>query len=163
MINNLIFDLDGTLYPLSSGLEDECQQRVYTFFANKLNISIEEAQQVSKNLLIKYHYEAQGVETELGISEAEFMEYICAVSTDKLAANFELQYLLANLPQRKFIFTDSTASHVNDVLNKLEVDIALFDDIYDAAKGNFVYKLNTGAFNAFCDYYRINPKEGIFY
>ena len=39
MIKNLIFDLDGTLYPESSGLEDECQQRVYDFFgSNRLNL-----------------------------------------------------------------------------------------------------------------------------
>ena len=163
MIKNLIFDLDGTLYPESSGLEEECQQRVYDFFADKLNISIEDAQQVSKNLLAKYQYESQGVESELGLSEAEFLEYCCAVSTYNLVANSELQDLLINLPQRKFIFTDSTTSHVNDVLNKLEVDLALFDDIYDAEKGNFAYKLSSDAFVAFCNYYQINPKESIFF
>ncbi|MBQ9731577.1 MAG: HAD hydrolase-like protein [Alphaproteobacteria bacterium] len=163
MIKNLIFDLDGTLYPESSGLEDECQQRVYDFFVAKLNISMDKAQQISENLLSKYHYEAQGVESELGLSQAEFLEYCCAVSTDNLAVNTELQELLVSLPQKKFIFTDSTTSHVNDVLTKLKVDRTLFDDIYDAEKGKFAYKLNPAAFNAFCDYYQIDPKEGMLF
>ena len=163
MIKNLIFDLDGTLYPLSSGLEDECQQRVYEFFSAKLRVSMNEARQISQKLLDKYHYEAQGVEAELGLSEAEFMEYICAVSTDNLVANSELNTLLTSLTQRKFIFTDSTSSHVNDVLSKINVDVRIFDDIYDAQKGNFAYKLSPDAFVAFCNYYQIDSKEGVFF
>ncbi|MBE6452356.1 MAG: hypothetical protein E7012_02570 [Alphaproteobacteria bacterium] len=163
MIKNLIFDLDGTLYPISSGLETECQQRVYDFFSLKLSVSKSDAQNISKQLLQKYHYEAQGVEKELGISQEEFLEYICAVSTDNLSPNYELNKQLSQLPQRKIIYTDSTFSHVRDVLNKTEVDINLFADIYDAAKGNFQYKLNANAFINFCNYYKIIPSESIFF
>lgn len=163
MIKNLVFDLDGTLYPLSSGLGEGCQCRVYDFFSQKLKVDIDEAKKISERLLQKYHYESQGVEKELGISEEEFMEYICRTDVGSLQKNQNLEELLLNFPQRKFIFTDSTISHSLDVLEKIKVRADIFEQIYDAKQGGYVYKLETKAFKRFCDICKIRPEESIIF
>ena len=162
-IKNLVFDLDGTLYPLSSGLGEDCQCRVYDFFCQKLKISVDEAKKISEKLLQKYHYESQGVEKELGISEEEFMEYICRTSVNSLQKNQKLEELLLKLAQRKFIFTDSTVRHSLDVLEKIGVRADIFDQIYDAKQGGYIYKLEAKAFNRFCDFCKIHPEESIIF
>lgn len=163
MIKNLVFDLDGTLYPLSSGLGEDCQCRVYDFFSQKLKVDIAEAKKVSDKLLQKYHYESQGVEKELGISEEEFMEYICRTDVGLLQKNQNLEELLLNFPQRKFIFTDSTVRHCFDVLEKIGVRADIFEQIYDAKQGGYVYKLETNAFKRFCDICKIKPEESMIF
>ena len=159
----MVFDLDGTLYPLSSGLGEDCQCRVYDFFCHKLNVSREEAQDISKRLLQKYPYESQGVEKELGISEEEFIEYICRTDVNSLKENKELATALAKLPQRKFIFTDSTVSHSLDVLNKIGIRADVFEKIYDAKQGGYVYKQGVEAFKKFCEFCKIYPEESLMF
>lgn len=163
MIKNLVFDLDGTLYPLSSGLGEDCQCRVYDFFSQKLKVDINEAKKVSEKLLQQYHYESQGVEKELGISEEEFMEYICRTDVGSLQKNQNLEELLLRFPQRKFIFTDSTVTHCFDVLKKIGVRADIFEQIYDAKQGGYIYKLEAKAFNRFCDFCKIHPEESIIF
>lgn len=163
MIKNLVFDLDGTLYPLSSGLGEDCQCRVYDFFSQKLKVDINEAKKVSEKLLQQYHYESQGVEKELGISEEDFMEYICRTDVGSLQKNQNLEELLLRFPQRKFIFTDSTVTHCFDVLKKIGVRADIFEQIYDAKQGGYIYKLEAKAFNRFCDVCKIHPEESIIF
>ena len=163
MIRNLVFDVDGTLYPVSDGVEDESEALCVKFFEEKLNFSHEEALKKINQMRQQYYYEAEGMEETFGVSQEEYLEYVCAAKAERVRPNIELQNLLRALPYRKFILTDATKLHALDILQKLQVDNKVFEKIFDAKDGEFAYKYREAMFEKFFEVCQVVPEEAIFF
>ena len=77
--DNYIFDLDATLYRDNGEVEADCERLVDEFFRVRLGFSAEEARRQREMILQKYRYDAQAMENGFGVSEKEFMDYICTI------------------------------------------------------------------------------------
>ncbi len=162
-IKNLVFDLDGTLYPYSAAVEQNVNNKVLDFFRRRLFLSAEQAQSVIERLRSRNNYEAEVMEDEFGVSKQEFVEEVCDVDVSMLQPDPELVSLLASLPQRKFIFTDSTDKHVRDVLKQINVPVNLFEEIVDAHRTAYLFKYRPQAFRAFLALTGITPEETLIF
>ena len=163
MMKNLVFDVDGTLYPASDGVEDESENLCVKFFEEKLNFSHKEALKKIEQMRQKYHYEAEGMAETFGVSQEEYLEYVCATKAEKVHPNSELEQLLRTMPYRKFILTDATRSHALDILKKLQVNSSNFEKIFEAKDGNFAYKYRDEMFEKFFEICQVIPEETIFF
>lgn len=158
-----IFDLDATLYQDNGEVENDCERLIQKFFAERLNFTDAQSREMREKILHRFYYEAQAMEPMFGISEKEFMDYICATGVSHLSPNPELDRLLAALPGRRFIFTDSTVGHVRDTLRQIKVNERRFERIFDAECSGFCFKFQKAAFEAFFKATETDPHNSILF
>lgn len=161
--DNYIFDLDATLYRDNGEVEADCERLVDEFFRVRLGFSAEEARRQREMILQKYRYEAQAMENGFGVSEKEFMDYICNVEVGHLLPNPQLEAKLRRLPGRRFVYTDSTVGHVADTLCRLGVDLRVFDAVCDAERTGFKFKFQKESFEEFFRIYGIKPQNSVMF
>ncbi len=156
-----VFDLDGTLYKASETIEKLVDRAVVSFFKNKLQIDEKDAVELIKNLRERYYYDADALGKEYPFSKQEFLEYICDVDVSTLPQDLELNAVLHNLPNEKYIITDSTKKHVTDVLSQIKVDKELFKEIFDGHDMKYSFKCTGVGFNRFLQKYGLSASECI--
>jgi len=163
MYQNFVFDVDNTLYSSSCGVEDESDDLCIKFFVEQLKMGKDDAVQTIGNLRKKYGYESSVMDKIYGVSEKEYLEYICDTRVDKISSNFELNELLIKAPQQKFILTDAPKSHAVKVLRKLGISEGVFTDIFDPEAAGFTYKYQDEMFERFFTSNKIDPKQSVFF
>ncbi len=130
-INCLIFDLDDTLYSQDCGAWDMIHDRIQSFMIEELHFPTDIVPELRTRLYQQYGTTLRGLQTEYTVDMDAFLEYVHAVPLENaLKPNPSMAHMLENLPQRKVVFTNSTAYHANRVLNLLGVS-DLFEDIID--------------------------------
>lgn len=160
---NLVFDLDNTLYYAGKSIENLVDAKIIDFFAINLHISLKEAQQLMNDIRCRYFYEAEAMEKDFPFSKYDFLEYVCDVDVSQLHRNDELNLLLANLPQCKFILTDSTLKHVRDVLQATGIDENNFSGIFDAHDMNYTFKYNPRSYESFLQKFCLKAEDCVMF
>ncbi len=163
VIKNLVFDLDGTLYPANKAVEKNVDDKSVAFFCRYFSLLPAEAEKMIAGFRADGEYEAEILEKKFNISKAEYIDEVCNVDVSMLEPDPELASLLAALPQRKFIFTDSIYRHVVDVLKQIEVPVELFDGIFDAPRTGCHFKYSQRAFQVFAELAGIKPEETVMF
>ncbi|KAL0915101.1 hypothetical protein M5K25_015502 [Dendrobium thyrsiflorum] len=123
-VDCLIFDLDDTLYPLSSGLAGECLKNIGEYMVEKLGIERSKVSELS-NLLYKNYGTTMAGLRAIGYS-FNYDDYHSFVHGrlpyEKLKPDPILRHLLLSLPIRKVIFTNADKVHAARVLSKLGLE-----------------------------------------
>ncbi|KAJ7544914.1 hypothetical protein O6H91_09G098800 [Diphasiastrum complanatum] len=122
-IESILFDLDDTLYPLSSGIAAACRKNIEEFMVEKLGIDKSLVPELCSQL-----YKTHGT-TMAGLRVAgyqfsfdDFHNFAHGrLPYDILQPDRELQKILLNLPQRKYIFTNADRNHALKVLSRLGI------------------------------------------
>ncbi|GLT79193.1 hypothetical protein SLA2020_506890 [Shorea laevis] len=117
----LLFDLDDTLYPLSSGIARECGKNIKDYMVEKLGIDKDKIIELS-NLLYKNYGTTMAGLRAIGY-DFDYDEYHSFVHGrlpyENLRPDPVLRSLLLSLPFRKFIFTNADRNHAANALSKL--------------------------------------------
>lgn len=120
----LLFDLDDTLYPLSSGLSKEVLKNIQEYMVEKLGIEKSKIDELS-NLLYKNYGTTMAGLRAIGY-DFDYDEYHSFVHGrlpyDNLKPDPVLRSLLLSLPIRKVIFTNADETHAIKVLSKLGLE-----------------------------------------
>ncbi len=128
----LLFDLDRTLYPFECGVWDAIGDRIHSFMETKLGLSSEDAINLRIHLREQYKSSMQGLHEEFNINEEEYLQYVHQIDLASLfPPNPGLPAILAAIPQKKYIFTNSISFHAERVLNYLHIS-DFFEEIIDA-------------------------------
>ncbi|CAL9138547.1 unnamed protein product [Musa acuminata var. zebrina] len=120
----LLFDLDDTLYPLSSGVASECLKNIGDYMVERLGI---EERKISDlcNLLYKNYGTTMAGLRAIGY-EFDYNDYHSFVHGrlpyGKLKPDPVLRHLLLSLPIRKVIFTNADEVHAAKVLQRLGLE-----------------------------------------
>ncbi|XP_064958666.1 uncharacterized protein C24B11.05-like isoform X2 [Musa acuminata AAA Group] len=120
----LLFDLDDTLYPLSSGVASECLKNIGDYMVERLGI---EERKISDlcNLLYKNYGTTMAGLRAIGY-ELDYNDYHSFVHGrlpyGKLKPDPVLRHLLLSLPIRKVIFTNADEVHAAEVLQRLGLE-----------------------------------------
>lgn len=120
----LLFDLDDTLYPLSSGIAAECRKNIEDYMVEKLGI---EKGKVSELCGLLYRYYGTTMAGLRAIGYAfDYDDYHSFVHGrlpyDWLKPDPVLRHLLLSLPIRKVIFTNGDRLHAARVLARLGLE-----------------------------------------
>ncbi|CAN0424117.1 unnamed protein product [Pylaiella littoralis] len=122
-METLLFDLDGTLYPLSNGYHLHVRRNLWRFMEEKLGIK--EPQEVWRPLFKKYNQSAKGLRVGGGY-EFDLADYWTSIREG--AADFireapaELKSVLEQLPQQdKYVFTNCNEIEAEEALALLGI------------------------------------------
>lgn len=136
----ILFDLDETLYPSESGLMDVIGERILQYMIHKVGIPADDAPSKRRLYFQKYGTSLRGLIEDFRIDPADFMQFVHDVNpADFFGASPPLDHMLAGLPLRKIVFTNSDVAHSERVLNTLQVR-PHFEMIIDAHTVNFKTK-----------------------
>mmetsp|Transcript_1216 Transcript_1216/g.4025 ORF Transcript_1216/g.4025 Transcript_1216/m.4025 type:complete len:241 (+) Transcript_1216:43-765(+) len=125
-ITALLFDLDGTLYPIENGYEAHVRRRVLAWMVERLGCASEEAAQALwAREFPKYNQTLRALRAapELpAFDAAEYWSFIRAGTGDFLARDEALRATLASLPQRKWVLTNAAEAQAREALRALGVE-----------------------------------------
>lgn len=120
----LLFDMDDTLYPLSTGLNLACRKNIQDFMLHQLGIEETQVPKMCLDLYREYGTTMAGLK-DLGyeFDNDEFHAYVHGrLPYDALKPDPILRNLLLSMPQRKIIFTNADKAHTAQVLSRLGLE-----------------------------------------
>ena len=161
-IKNWVFDLDNTLYSPEEDIFSQIDKRMTEFIISKFNVNEEEAFNLQKKYFLEYGTTLSGLMKRENIDPDEFLEFVHDINLEILKPNIELSKIIKNLPGDKFIFTNGSKKHAENVLKQLEMS-GIFDDIFDIKESNFIPKPNINAYLNFIDKTKIEPDVSIMF
>ncbi|XP_072998306.1 uncharacterized protein C24B11.05-like [Typha latifolia] len=120
----LLFDLDDTLYPLSSGIATNCRKNIGDYMVEKLGIEESKIDTLC-NLLYKNYGTTMAGLRAIGY-EFDYDDYHSFVHGrlpyENLKPDPVLRNILLSLPVRKVIFTNADKVHAAVVLKRLGLE-----------------------------------------
>lgn len=120
----LLFDVDDTLYPFSSGLSASCTKNIGDYMHEKLGIEKSKIPELSNFLYKTYGTTMAGLRA-IGY-DFDYDEYHSFVHGrlpyENLKPDPVLRSLLLSLPYRKVIFTNADKIHAAKCLNRLGLE-----------------------------------------
>ena len=161
-IKNWIFDLDNTLYSPEEEIFSQIDERMTKFITDKFKINNEEAFNIQKKYFLEYGTTLSGLMKKNNIDSDEFLEFVHDIDLEILKPDKKLNKIISNLPGKKFIFTNGSKKHAQNVLKKLEMNV-IFDDIYDIKDSNFIPKPNMEAYTTFINIMGIDVNKSIMF
>ncbi|MDP6222286.1 MAG: pyrimidine 5'-nucleotidase [Candidatus Micropelagos thuwalensis] len=157
-----LFDLDNTLYPPEKNLFAHVDVRMTAFIEEKLGLTHDEAFFIQKKYWKEYGTTLSGLMQFHGLEPDEFLDFVHDIDVSPLTPDPELSTALANLPGKKYIFTNGTQKHAERVSDRLGV-LHHFDDIFDIRAADYVPKPDKNVYHKLIANYDINPDKTIFF
>ncbi|XP_010455085.1 PREDICTED: suppressor of disruption of TFIIS-like [Camelina sativa] len=120
----LLFDLDDTLYPFSSGLSDACTNNIIEFMVEKLGIDEEGVVELN-DILYKKHGTTMAGLKAVGyeFDNDEYHSFVHGrLPYENLKPDPVLRNLLTSLPFRKLVFSNGDDAHVMRALKRLGIE-----------------------------------------
>jgi putative hydrolase of the HAD superfamily len=118
----LLFDLDDTLYPLSSGLAVQVATNIQEYMIKKLGIDESKVSDLCFSLYKSHGTTMAGLKAvgyEFDADDFHSFVHGRLPYNDKLKPDPVLRSLILSLPIRKILFTNADKAHAEIVLNRL--------------------------------------------
>ncbi|TKY48403.1 hypothetical protein E2542_SST25821 [Spatholobus suberectus] len=140
----LLFDLDDTLYPLSSGLAERMKKNINEYMLQKLGIPEAKVPELCFSLYKTYGTTMAGLKAiGYDFDYDDFHGFVHGrLPYDILKPDPVLRGILLSLPVRKIVFTNSDQAHASRVLHRLGLEDC-FERIISFETLNSSNKMNT--------------------
>lgn len=161
-IKTIFFDLDDTLYPRSSGVWDALRGRIAQYMHEVVGIPETEVPTVREYYLKTYGTSLRGLQKHYNIDAEAYLQYTHELPIEELVKpNPALDAMLAQLPQAKYIFTNSASYHAERVLRALGVE-RHFAEIIDVRRMQFRSKPDPFAYQLALELSQTSPAQALF-
>lgn len=147
-VTEWVFDLDNTLYPPETDLFAQIDVRMAGFISDVLGVGREEARTLQKHYYRTYGTTLRGLMTEHGLDPHAFLDHVHDIDHSAIGENAALAEAIAALPGRKFILTNGTRRHAENVSGRIGI-AHLFDDVFDIIAADFTPKPARAPYDAF--------------
>lgn len=162
-ISYILFDLDDTLYPSSSGLARVFLENILAFVSDYLGISPEEAERIRSEKRKRYGTTLEWLQAEEGLSDAD--PYFDAIHPTDIGAWLDpdpaLVAMLERLPQRASILTNSPAEHAERVSRFLGIR-HFMEHIFDLRFNGLLGKPDRAVYQRALDRIGVPAREVLF-
>ena len=116
----MLFDLDDTLYPSTSGVWDAIGDRMDSYIIKTLGVAANEVKQIRNGLFHEYGTTLRGIKTLYHIDERDFLDYVHDIPLAQFLGKDEaLIETISAYDSRKVIFTNANQGHAERVLEVL--------------------------------------------
>jgi len=160
-IKNILFDLDGVLYQDLETVFGQVSKKMTEYISNKLNLDLKKAKELQTNYFHKYNTSLSGLMIHHDIKPREFLEYVHNIDLSFMKKDLILRNELKNLNLKKFIFTNGSREHANNITAHLGIN-DLFDGFFDIVDAKFSPKPTAKAFDLMIKKFKINPRETLY-
>lgn len=155
-----IFDLDNTLYPASCNLFDQVDKHIGEFIAGFLGIDPAEAYRIQKQYFRDYGTSLRGLMIHHDVDPQAFLDFVHAIDVTRVPPSPELDRALARLPGRKIVFTNGSAKHAENVMNRLGVS-RHFEAVFDIAAAEYFPKPESFIYDILVRRHWIEPRRAV--
>lgn len=142
-----VFDLDNTLYARPPGLWEQIDRKMSGFIAEALEVDLVEARRLQKDYLHRYGLTVRGLMLHHDIRPEDFLFDVHDVDLSPIAPNPALGEVIAALPGRRVIHTNSDVKHTERVLARLGFPEGVFHAVYDIAATRYEPKPERSAYD----------------
>lgn len=161
-IDAVLFDLDNTLYPASTGLLHTLDGRIVRYMCEMLEIDEQEAATIRRGFLQHYGTTLRGLEEHHGADREHYMSYIHDFAVESfIDLDAELDQLLRQIQAPCAIFTNSPIEHTERVLARLGIR-ELFQHVFDIRFQEFVPKPSMQSYTRVLETMQVDPQHTIF-
>ena len=160
-IKNILFDLDGVLYQDLEAVFGQVSKKMTKYISNKLGIDLKKAKDLQTNYFHKYNTSLNGLMIHHDINPEEFLKYVHDIDLSFMKKDLILREELKNLKLKKFIFTNGSKEHANNITAHLGIN-DLFDGLFDIVDSEFSPKPSSKAFDLMVRKFKINPRETLY-
>ncbi len=164
----LLLDLDGVCYGSHNGYPLEkvfglVSKRMTLFIQEKLGLDEKKAKELQINYFYKYNTSLNGLMLHHNVIGDEFLKYVHDIDISFMKEDKIMRNELENLNMEKFIFTNGSAEHAQNILTRLGVyDLFGKEKIFDIKDAGYVPKPEAQTFDLMVKKFSINPKETIY-
>ncbi len=155
-IETWIFDLDNTLYPAECNLFAQIDKRMGAYISKLLDVDLVAARKVQKDYYYRYGTTLNGLMQEHKLDPHDYLDFVHDIDHSVLPDLPELRTALDKLEGRKFIFTNGSRRHGEEVAAKLGI-LDQFDEIFDIAAADFTPKPHVDAYERFLKAHDVTP------
>lgn len=161
-IDHWIFDLDNTLYSGDAAFFSQIDKKMTAFISDYLELEPPDARNIQKQYLAEYGTSLSGLMAVHGMDPTPFLDFVHDVDLDPLKPCDILPDAIQALPGKKYIFTNGTRKHAENVGTHLGV-YHLFDGVYGIDDVDYVPKPQRAPYIKFCDVFDIDPAKSIMF
>ena len=129
-IESWVFDLDNTLYPASSGLFTQVNERIRAYVSAHLKIGEAEASALQREYFARYRSTLRGLMLDHGVKPTDFLDYVHDIDVSSIGPDTTLRDAIVALPGRKMIFTNGSVHHAARILERLDLS-DVFEAVFD--------------------------------
>ena len=164
----LLLDLDGVCYGSHNGYPLEkvfglVSKRMTLFIQEKLGLDEKKAKELQTNYFYKYNTSLNGLMLHHNVIGDEFLKYVHDIDISFMKEDKIMRNELKNLDMEKFIFTNGSAEHAQNILTRLGVyDLFGKEKVFDIKDAGYVPKPEAQTFDLMVKKFGINPKETIY-
>lgn len=156
-----LFDLDDTLYPEHAGVMRVVSQRINEYMSSRLGMNDETINRLRPRYWREYGTTMRGLMIEFQVDPDDYLAYVHDFPVEEfLRPNKELNQVLACLPWRKIIFTNSPREHAEQVVRVLGI-ARHFERIFDIRDSNYVGKPHRVAYQCLLQVLSVKAQECI--
>ena len=164
----LLLDLDGVCYGSHNGYPLEkvfglVSKRMTLFIREKLGLDEKKAKELQTNYFYKYNTSLNGLMLHHNVIGDEFLKYVHDIDISFMNEDKIMRNELENLDMEKFIFTNGSAEHAQNILTRLGIyDLFGKEKVFDIKDAGYVPKPEAQTFDLMVKKFGINPKETIY-
>ena len=164
----LLLDLDGVCYGSHNGYPLEkvfglVSKRMTLFIQEKLGLDEKKAKELQTNYFYKYNTSLNGLMLHHNVIGDEFLKYVHDIDISFMKEDKIMRNELVNLNMEKFIFTNGSAEHAQNILTRLGIyDLFGKEKVFDIKDAGYVPKPEAQTFDLMVKKFGINPKETIY-
>ena len=164
----LLLDLDGVCYGSHNGYPLEkvfglVSKRMTLFIQEKLGLDEKKAKELQTNYFYKYNTSLNGLMLHHNVIGDEFLKYVHDIDISFMKEDKILRSELENLDMEKFIFTNGSAEHAQNILTRLGIyDLFGEEKVFDIKDAGYVPKPEAQTFDLMVKKFGIKPKETIY-
>jgi putative hydrolase of the HAD superfamily len=156
-----VFDLDNTLYPAESALYDIIGDRMTAYIVRVAEVDPVEAERLREQYFHEYGATVVGLAKHHDVDASDFLKHVHDVEHDAIAADPELNALIARLPGRRILFTNGGGGHGERVLEHLGL-APLFEHMFDIEAAALTPKPERAAYERLVQATGIDPARSVF-
>ena len=164
----LLLDLDGVCYGKHNNYSLEkvfgqVSNRMTKFISERLKINLKKAKKLQTDYFYKYNTSLNGLMIHHKIPPQEFLKYVHTIDLSFMKEDKIMRNELINLDMEKFIFTNGSAEHAENILSHLGIyDLFGRDKIFDIQDGGYIPKPEAKTFDLMVEKFGIDPKKTIY-
>jgi len=122
-VSVLLFDLDNTLYPHSSGVVARIDERINGYLCARVGVPAAEVDRVRRRFWADHGTTLRGLMLRHSVDADDYLEYVHDIElADLLAPDPLLRASLDRLPDRKAVFSNASRAHAARVLRRLGLE-----------------------------------------
>ena len=159
-MQDLLIDLDNTVYPEDSNIFSLIDVRMKSFISKNLNVSLEKSYEIQKKYFMENGTTLNGLMLHHNIKPEPFLNYVHDIDLSSIQNNPKLIAVLKEYKGKKIIFTNGSQDHAIKVLQRVGIK-KYINDIFDIIDAKYIPKPEIVTYKKVLKKFNLIPEKTI--